>query len=361
MVFDKSLEPDYVISVAAALERLSEHSIGRAVASAGAMQRPAPYIVEDFRAVPGRGICGTIDAISVSIGNRAFMRERALTVPDEALQAGSEYESTRNTVVYSEEWLDAGTSGRIGHDAERSPGSCPGYQRCGIGISIISGDNRKTTEALAKRPESEMQCLKQPADEKDYIVGTAAAGPKVMMGRRRHYDAPALTLSRSNGHGPRHQISPIESADASCCETTSVCSVHAQTREEGRRRNPAEYIWPFSITSGDTACHGRIAPSDVAAGAMAASSSSSSAIPCGSIEHIDGPTQPERGVNTALCGHRLSDILSIILGIGVVAFLSGRQERPVTTTLKGRNTACSRMRGRKRMLKRKNELKLTAT
>jgi len=216
VVFDRTLDPGYVIGVAAALERLSEHSIGRAVVSAAAEQQPVPFIVEDFRAVPGRGICGTVDALSVSIGNRAFMKECTVAVPEEALQTGSECESTGDTVVYVG-WNGIVKALMVVSDLMRSevPAVVREIRDAGIGISIISGDNRKTTEALAEAAGISTAVYEStPLMKKDYIARLQQQGRKVMMVGDGINDAPALTLSDVGLAMGRGTDIAIESADA---------------------------------------------------------------------------------------------------------------------------------------------------
>ncbi|MGC2061936.1 MAG: heavy metal translocating P-type ATPase [Thermodesulfovibrionales bacterium] len=216
MVFDKALDPDYVISVAAALERLSEHSIGRAIASAGTMSGTAPFIIEDFRAVPGRGIYGTVDARTVSIGNRAFMQERSISVSNEALQSGSDFEGTGDTVVYIG-WNGLVKSLMVVSDMMREevPAVVRDIKDAGIEISIISGDNRKTTEALAEAAGIRNTVYEStPLMKKDYIAALQQQGRKVMMVGDGINDAPALTLSDVGLAMGRGTDIAIESADA---------------------------------------------------------------------------------------------------------------------------------------------------
>ncbi|MBA4372831.1 MAG: ATPase P, partial [Thermodesulfovibrio sp.] len=141
LVFDSLIDEARIISIAAALERLSEHSLGKAITTAGGLQVPAPAVVRDFLAVPGRGICGMVDDLIVSIGNRAFMQERDLAGSKEALQSGVAFESAGDTVVYIG-WDGLVRGLMVVSDVMRDevPAVVNAIRKDGIGITMISGD-----------------------------------------------------------------------------------------------------------------------------------------------------------------------------------------------------------------------------
>src|SRR5207253_632329 len=76
------VSPDAVLDAAAAAEQRSEHPLGQTiVAHARAQKRP---VVEPdrFSYTPGRGIAAEVAAATVLVGNRAWMRERGVVMPD---------------------------------------------------------------------------------------------------------------------------------------------------------------------------------------------------------------------------------------------------------------------------------------
>lgn len=70
-----------VLSLAAAVERHSEHPLAAAVNRAAATHGVAPAAVQEFTAVPGRGACAMIDGVHVQVGNRRFMGD-GVALPD---------------------------------------------------------------------------------------------------------------------------------------------------------------------------------------------------------------------------------------------------------------------------------------
>ena len=82
-------DADEALRLAAAVERRSEHSLGRAIVEAARALpgEPAPEAV-DFRAVPGRGVEGRVAGATVRVGSRAFVAEAGAEVPPEAERRG---------------------------------------------------------------------------------------------------------------------------------------------------------------------------------------------------------------------------------------------------------------------------------
>ncbi len=276
VVFDRSLDPDYVIGVASALERLSEHSIGRAIASAGALQQPVQFMVRDFRAVPGRGICGTVDEMTVSIGNRAFMLERSAAVPDEALQAGTAFEEAGDTVVYIG-WNGVVRAIMVVSDLMRDevPAVVADLRDDGISIAVISGDNRKTTESLAEAAGISRAVYEStPLMKKDYIASLQQQGRRVMMVGDGINDAPALTLADLGLAMGRGTDIAIESADAILLRSDIGLvpfMLRLATRSNAIIRQNIFWAFFYNLLAIPLAMAGLLHPI-VAAAAMAASS-----------------------------------------------------------------------------------------
>ena len=72
LILDPDKSRETLISIAASIEGLSEHSIGHAIAGASD-NKPLP--VSEFRSIPGKGVEGRIAGKRITIGNRALMRE----------------------------------------------------------------------------------------------------------------------------------------------------------------------------------------------------------------------------------------------------------------------------------------------
>jgi Cu2+-exporting ATPase len=82
----KEGDPDEILRYAASLEANSEHPIARGVAAAREDHLP----VEDFRAMPGKGVEGYINGVKVEVVSPGYLEEKGLSFPDEKLASSPE-------------------------------------------------------------------------------------------------------------------------------------------------------------------------------------------------------------------------------------------------------------------------------
>ncbi|MCI0468439.1 MAG: cation-translocating P-type ATPase, partial [Nitrospirae bacterium] len=138
----ESTDKDYLLRLAASIERHSEHSIGHAIHKAwGAAEL---FDVKNFRAVPGKGAEGTADGRKVIIGSMNFMKENSMSfydarrIEDTALQ----FEGRGDTVVYAG-WDGNVRGAFVISDMMRSeaPEVVRSLANMGINVYLVSGDN----------------------------------------------------------------------------------------------------------------------------------------------------------------------------------------------------------------------------
>ncbi|MBC7111171.1 MAG: copper-translocating P-type ATPase [Methanothermobacter sp.] len=137
-----------VLGLAAALERKSRHPIAAAVTERAEEEGVDVPEAEDFRAIPGMGLEGMVDSHHVLAGNRALMEKYG--IPLEHWDP-EKFESDGKTVVIVA--VDGEVKGIIAVSDEIKPGSARAVrelERMGIGTAMITGDNRKTAEAVAR-------------------------------------------------------------------------------------------------------------------------------------------------------------------------------------------------------------------
>ncbi|TAN40246.1 MAG: heavy metal translocating P-type ATPase [Nitrospirae bacterium] len=215
-ILDASLTRDDVLAVAGALERLSEHSIGHAILQAGAWAQAGQELaVTDFCAVPGRGIRGMVGQRQVSIGNRAMMADDHIPLPADLEGTLEGFESDGETVVF------IGWEGRLRavmavSDIIRDEAAdiTAELQAMGLGISLVSGDNRRTSEAIAaKAGIGTIMYEASPQAKKERIRELQEKGRRILMAGDGINDAPALTQSDAGVAMGRGTDIAIESAD----------------------------------------------------------------------------------------------------------------------------------------------------
>jgi Cu+-exporting ATPase len=177
------------LRLAASVERLSEHPLAAAIV-AGAMERRLTLSkVEDFQAIPGRGVSGLVDGRRVSIGNAtpAELSERAQPL----LQDGQ-------TVVYvSIEGRSTALLGLSDPIKTSAAEAVRVLRRDGIRIVMLTGDNRATAGVVASKLGIDEVLAEVPPDEKAQAVAQLQAqGRVVAMAGDGINDAPALARAQ---------------------------------------------------------------------------------------------------------------------------------------------------------------------
>jgi Cu2+-exporting ATPase len=144
------------------------------------------------------------------------MQERSLAVPDEALQAASGAAGAGDTVVYIG-WGGLVRALLVVSDMMRDevPAVVRDVMKAAISVTVISGDNPRTTEALANAAGIRKAVHEAtPLMKKDYIAELQQQGRRVMMVGDGINDAPALTMADVGLAMGRGTDIAIESADA---------------------------------------------------------------------------------------------------------------------------------------------------
>jgi Cu+-exporting ATPase len=139
-----------LLRLAAALERGSEHPLGEAIVRAAEAAGVAPEGAEDFEAVPGHGVRGKVSGRAVVLGNARLMREAGVDVG--ALAARAEALAAEGkTPVYVA--ADGAALGLLAVADTLKPESVEAVRAlAGMGLEVVmlTGDNRRTAEAVAR-------------------------------------------------------------------------------------------------------------------------------------------------------------------------------------------------------------------
>ncbi|MCG2827836.1 heavy metal translocating P-type ATPase [Methanothermobacter sp. K4] len=136
-----------VLEYAAALEARSRHPIAVAVTERAMREGLKIPDVEEFRAIPGKGLEGKINSHQVIAGNRALMGEYGVEIPGDAEKLESEGKTVVMVAVDGEFRGAMAVSDRIKPGAAAAVGE---LERMGIRTAMITGDNRRTAEKVAR-------------------------------------------------------------------------------------------------------------------------------------------------------------------------------------------------------------------
>jgi P-type Cu+ transporter len=182
-----------VLSLAASLERSSEHPLAAAIV-ASARERDLPIAeAADFSSVTGKGVVGKVGGRTVSLGNAAMMRDQGVALADLEVRA-DEFRREGATALFAA--VDGRPGGVIAVAdpiKASTPQALETLRADGVRIVMLTGDNRTTAEAVARRlgiDEVEAEVL--PEDKNQIVRKLRAQGRVVAMAGDGVNDAPAL-------------------------------------------------------------------------------------------------------------------------------------------------------------------------
>ncbi|MDR3263673.1 MAG: heavy metal translocating P-type ATPase [Clostridiales bacterium] len=182
-----------LLQIAASAEKGSEHPLGEAIVRAAKKENLEFLKIENFEAIVGFGISVNIDKKSLLLGNKKLMANKSISL--EALEAQSDaLAGEGKTPMYVA--IDGKLAGIIAVADVVKPSSkdaITALNKMGIEVVMITGDNRKTAEAIARqvgitRVLSEVL----PEDKANEVKKLQAEGKKVGMVGDGINDAPAL-------------------------------------------------------------------------------------------------------------------------------------------------------------------------
>lgn len=181
------------LSLVAALETRSEHPLAAAIV-AGAKERGCEELdAEDFDSVTGKGVVGTVAGQRVAVGNGALMESESVS-SDVPIQRADELREHGATVMFAA--VDGRFAGLLAVTdpiKESTPAALEDLRSEGIRIVMLTGDSRKTAEAVGHRlgiDDVVAECL--PEDKVRIVEQFQAQGRSVAMAGDGINDSPAL-------------------------------------------------------------------------------------------------------------------------------------------------------------------------
>ena len=184
---------DEVLRIAATAERGSEHPLGQAIVRKAA-ERGAPLDeVEEFEAIPGRGIRAKVHGRPILLGNRALMADAG--IPATAAEAAlRRFEGEGKTaMLLAVDGQLAGVLAVADTLKDHSTEAVRALKRMGIEVAMLTGDNRRTAEAIARQAGIDTVMAEVlPGQKAAKIKELQAEGQVVAMVGDGINDAPAL-------------------------------------------------------------------------------------------------------------------------------------------------------------------------
>src|SRR5712691_11010558 len=187
------LSTDEMLRLAASAEKGSEHPLGEAIVRAASDRGVAIEDPRDFQAIPGRGIRARIGGESVLLGNRALMSEAGIRI-DAAEEGLQRLEANGKTaMLLAVNGQLAGVIAVADTLKQHAAKAVRALNTMGIEVLMLTGDNRRTAEAIARQAGVDRVIAEVlPGQKVERIKELQSQGKVVAMVGDGINDAPAL-------------------------------------------------------------------------------------------------------------------------------------------------------------------------
>lgn len=184
---------EQVLTLAASVEAGSEHPLGEAILAAAKARGLSLKAVDRFRSASGKGVSAEIEGAKVSVGSRRFLEGLQVdTSRAESALEGLEKQA-RTVVMLAVDGELLGAFGIMDTLKESSVSAVEELHRLGLKVAMLTGDNAKTAQAVARQAGiDEVYADLLPKDKTRQIQALQESGHKVAMVGDGINDAPAL-------------------------------------------------------------------------------------------------------------------------------------------------------------------------
>lgn len=203
-----------LLRLCAALEAKSEHPLSEAIVTRAQERNLILPDVADFKAIPGRGVSGTVDGKTVLIGNQALMAEHGVALGGAAAVSDTLSDQGKTALFVATGAAYAGTIAAADILKESSTQAVAQLEHMGIEVYMLTGDNRRTAAAIAAQAGIKHVIAEVLPDQKaQAITDLQRGGANVTMVGDGINDAPALAQANNGIAVGTGTDVAIESAD----------------------------------------------------------------------------------------------------------------------------------------------------
>ena len=183
-----------LVRLVASLERASEHPLARAVVEAAEANKLALASVTDFHSITGSGIRGKVEGREVAAGSERLLQQLGIALPAELAERAGELRREGQTIIFATvDGKPAGLLGIADPIKASTPEAIDLLHKEGVQVVMLTGDNRVTAEAVARKlglDSFEAEVL--PDRKAEVIKRLQEQGRVVAMAGDGINDAPAL-------------------------------------------------------------------------------------------------------------------------------------------------------------------------
>ena len=187
---------DELLRLTASLERASEHPLGAAIVEAAEKRGLTLADATDFDSPAGKGVAGTVERRKILIGNFAFLAEMGVDAQALAAEADAFRRDGAIAIFASIDGRPAGIFAISDPVKSTTPDAIAALRRDGVRIVMLTGDNRTTAEAVARKLGiDEVQAEVLPDRKSEVVQRLRKEGRVVAMAGDGVNDAPALAAA----------------------------------------------------------------------------------------------------------------------------------------------------------------------
>ena len=182
-----------LLETAFSLEKKSEHPLAKAIVEYGEEKNFTVSGVDNFKAVPGNGLTGTLNEETLIGGNLLFI-EKSLSISKELKHSAEQLASAGKTpLFFAKENRLLGMIAVADVIKEDSPQAIKELKAMGIHVVMLTGDNERTAKAIGEQAGVDNVIAGVLPDGKESVIQALGKKGKVAMVGDGINDAPALT------------------------------------------------------------------------------------------------------------------------------------------------------------------------
>jgi Cu+-exporting ATPase len=181
-----------LLQAAASLERASEHPLAAAILAAAKEKSIELVAIEGFQSATGKGVRGTLGGKQVAIGNAALMADLGSSPESLRTKAEALQKEGRTVMYIALEGKFAGLVAVADPIKDSTAEAIEQLKREGIKVVMVTGDNRTTAEAVARKLGIDFEADVLPEKKAAVVKKLQDAGATVAMAGDGVNDAPAL-------------------------------------------------------------------------------------------------------------------------------------------------------------------------
>ena len=182
-----------LVSYAFALEQRSEHPLAKAILEYGHEQQIKVKEVEDFKALPGNGLTAVYEGALLAGGNLSFIETKTKVPATLKLRSEALAEEGKTPLFFTKDQEFLGIIAVADIMKEDSPQAIKELQNMGIHVVMLTGDNKRTANAIGKLAGVDEVIAGVLPDKKEEVIRKLQKQGKVAMVGDGVNDAPALT------------------------------------------------------------------------------------------------------------------------------------------------------------------------